>query len=288
MVFKEAPIRYKVIALAFIFIIVFLFLFVSSRPDGRVHLVFCDVGQGDAIYIKTPTGDDVLVDGGPDSKVLNCLSDKMGFFDRTIEFLILTHPQADHMNGLIEVLRRYGVKEVMRAKAENKTPEYVSFASELENEQAKIYLAKKDQVIDFGGGLRGRIIWPEDPIFETDLNNTSIVLRLEYGQFCAILTGDATNSIWPKIATSGSLSSCSVLKIAHHGSKNGTDNFLLSQIAPKIAVVSAGKNNRFGHPHQEVTELLEKKQIKVLRTDLDGKIEITSGGGEVVIKTDKM
>lgn len=263
-------------------------LFLSSRPDGKLHLVFCNVGQGDAIYIKTPKGDDILIDGGPDDKVLSCLSQKMAFFDKRIEFMVLTHPQADHFNGLTQALRRYEVREVLKTKETNQTPQFSAFSSELKTEGAREHLAKTGQKIDFGGGLKGQVLWPPEGIAESDLNNTSVILRLTYGRFCALLTGDATNAIWLRVAQYAGLSSCEVLKVAHHGSKNATDEFLLSRINPKIGVISTASNNRYGHPHKEVLDLLSSKDIKVLRTDTNGQTEIVSNGSQTTIKTSRM
>lgn len=272
-----------------LFVLFFIFgLIFAFRTDGKLHIVFCNVGQGDAVYIKTPAGKDVLIDGGPDDKVLSCLSDEMRFFDKTIEFLVLTHPQKDHLAGLVDVLRRYRVKQVLRTEQENKTEEFHAWTDELKKEKTLEIDARQGQVIDFGDDLRAKVLWPPKGSVEADLNDTSIVLHLNYGRFCAFLSGDATNNIWSRVSNSQNLSNCQVLKVAHHGSRNATDDFLLTQLQPKIAVISAGKNNRYGHPHEEVLTRLVKIGAKVLRTDVDGKVNIILDGGEIVVKTDKM
>jgi len=267
--------------LALLFLFFSLFLLVDaifSRPDGKLHLNFCDVGQGDAIFLRTPKGKDILIDGGPDAKVLNCLSEKMPFYDRTIELMILSHPQADHLVGLIEVLKKFKVEKVLTTKAANNTSEFKAFQEALKNEKAQIFEAKKGKVIDFEKGLKGEILWPQDLVFYQDVNETSQVLRIKYGDFCAFLTGDATKNTWLSLSAAGDLEQCLLLKVPHHGSKNNLDDLLLDNIRPKIAIISVGKNNHFGHPHKEVLSSLEKYQVKILRTDEKGTIEIVSDG----------
>lgn len=276
----------KVVSLLALFFagIAVLAIIYFRHPDGKLHLIFCDVGQGDAILAITPAGDQILIDGGPDNSVLSCLGKNLPFYDRNLELVVLTHPQADHLTGLVSVFKNYQVEKVLKTAAVNNTAEFEAFNQALTAEKAQVSEAIAGLKIGFGEKIQARIIWPpvlSGPI--SDLNETSVVLRLDFGNFCALLTGDATNSAWFQLISQGSLSNCFLLKVAHHGSKNATDELFLSTLSPKIAVISSGKNNRYGHPHEEVIKLLSQKWIKVLRTDLQGSIEIVTDGKSVQI-----
>lgn len=275
---KEVSLRLKLTIFLFIILFVFLVFIISAKPDGRLHLVFCDVGQGDAIFLKSPTGQDILIDGGPDKKVLDCLDSKMAFYDRTLELMALSHPQSDHLVGLIEVLKRVKVKNILITKATNDTPEFTAWQKAVKEEHAAVFDAKKGKLVDLGTGLKMEILWPPDPFYYRDINETSQVFRISYGNFCALLTGDATLNTWRSLSLSGELKDCFLLKVPHHGSRNNLDEMLLENIRPKMAVISVGRNNRFGHPHKEVIEKLRGKGIMVKRTDEDGTIEIVTDG----------
>lgn len=279
----------KLISLLVLFFGAFIIstlIYFQKSPDGKLHLIFCDVGQGDAILVRTPTGAQILIDGGPDNSVLSCLGKAMPFFDRTLELVVLTHPQADHFTGLVSVLENYQVEKVLRTQAVNSTEEFKEFLEAELTEKAAKFEAKSNLTINLDEKLSGKIIWPPKSILgpTSDLNDLSIVLRLNYGNFCAMFTGDATNDVWYELAAQGSLSSCFLLKVAHHGSKNATNPEFLEIVKPKIALVSAGKNNRYGHPHGEVLEELTKRQIRVLATAEIGTIEIITDGKSVQIK----
>lgn len=266
---------------ALIGLILILASFVSL-PDGKLHLVFCDVGQGDAIYIRGATGEDILVDGGPNEKVLSCLGSHMPFYDRTLELVILSHPQADHLNGLISAVERYNVNYFVSSGIGSETEGY----KRLEN---LIKTKKIDKKMLFSGGkivldgLTLATLWPKEGVLgaatsETNLNDLSLVLRLSYGNFDALLTGDAGASVLEELALSPSLAGeWEVLKIPHHGSKTSLLTSFLEKISPQLAVISVGKNS-YGHPAKETLRMLKDLGIKILRTDENGEIEIVSDG----------
>ncbi len=260
---------------------ILLFALTVFSFDNKLHVWFCDVGQGDAIFIRTPQKHDVLVDGGPDHKVLGCLAQAMPFWDRTIELVVLTHPQADHLAGLVEVLRRYQVQKILTTNAVADTAVFRTWKGELAKEQirgATIYSPQRGKIIGLGA-VKMAVAWPDDgnsfDRFVGDLNETAIVAKLVYGNFCLWLTGDAPAHILEQISSSGS---CSVVKVPHHGSRTGLSAVLLDDIEPQLAVISVGAKNSYGHPHKEVLEILRNKDIKILRTDLDGEIEVVSDG----------
>lgn len=260
--------------------------------DGKLHLVFCDVGQGDAIYLKAPSGQEVLIDGGPDDKILDCLSSHKPFFDRQIEVLILTHPEADHLTGLISVLQRYKVNNLIIENLENDTEVYSKFHQAVIEEGMKIYNPKKGDRLKLGE-TEINFYWPQEvmgniklwskkgdnrkAIFPAgSLNNFSLIFTIKYKDFISLQSGDAESQILEKAFPLPS--GVTVLKTPHHGSRNALSNELLALLKPKLAVISVGKGNKFGHPSPETLGLLKDFGIKTLRTDQDGEIEIVSNG----------
>ncbi len=252
-----------------------------SLPDGKLHLVFCDVGQGDAIYLRTAHGEDILVDGGPNDKVLACLGEHMPFYDRTIELVFLSHPQADYLTGLISVLERYSVKYFVSS----------GIGSETEGYQQLEKLLKSKKVVrkkEFTGGkvkidnLVLTSLWPNEQVLgattmTSDSNDISLILKLTYGQFSALLTGDAPLRSASYGGAGQEQRKIEVLKVPHHGSRTGLDADSLEKIRPRLAVISVGKNS-YGHPAKETLEVLRDYDTKILRTDNDGEIEIISDG----------
>ncbi len=264
-----------------------IFVF-QSFNFGKLRLIACDVGQGDGILMITPQGKEILVDGGPGTKIIQCLSEKMPFWDRTIEMIVLTHPQRDHLEGLLEVVTRYEVKTIATTQVENDTELFEAWQKAVDAEGARIYVPKSgDQMV--ADSVKIDVLWPTSEWLDLwkiakpgDLNETSVVLRVSLGNFCAYLTGDL-----PKELLSGLFNkSCQVLKISHHGSKTGTDIAVLEKAIPQIAIIQVGHNS-FGHPHKEVLNLIESKGIKIFRNDIKGIIEIVTDGQSFKVKSEK-
>ena len=261
----------------------FLIIF-QTATLGKLRLVACDVGQGDGFLIVTPGGKQIVIDSGPGNKITDCLSSKMPFWDRTIEMVVLTHPQKDHLEGLLAVLSRYKVKMTLTTGVENETELFKGWQTAIKAEGAKIYAPKAGDrlILDSARGQTSSmdILWPTKDKLElwklaglSELNESSVVLRLQMGEFCAYLTGDI-----PKEILAGLIDrSCQVLKISHHGSKTGTNQEILDSAKPAVAVIQVGKNS-FGHPHKEVLDLLASKRVKIYRNDINGIIEIQTDG----------
>lgn len=258
------------------FMIALLVLVWWQWPDGRLHITICDVGQGEAILISWKN-QQVLVDGGPDNEVLSCLGRQMAFWDRTIEALMLTHPQADHLTGLIEVAKRYQVKQVLITQAVNKTPEFEQWQAVVEAEKVPVYSLGQGDKIKMGAAAL-RVLWPARNRFVKDLNKASMVILGSYGKFDFLLTGDIGSSEELQLLNSGELREVELLKVAHHGSGYSSSEQFLEQVRPEIAVISVGERNRFGHPAAAVLQRLEQAGAKILRTDRDGTVEIISDG----------
>ncbi len=277
----------KVLVLLLI-IAIALGLAVASRPDDRLHLYFCDVGQGDAILIKTPQNRQILVDGGQGDQVLNCLSDALPFYDHTLDLVILTHPHADHVEGLINVLRTYQVEKVVFQQITYKSADYQEFIDLLGEKNLSTLKVVAGETLALDQQTRAEVWYPLsnenlellgtpiDPYDGEDVNDSSIVFRLVCGDFEALLTGDAPEAVQEFLLGQGMVKESDVLKVAHHGAKEGADEGFLKEVNPKLAVISVGENNTYGHPHQETLEKLVNAGAEIKRTDQDGTVEVIS------------
>jgi competence protein ComEC len=260
----------------FFFIIVLMILrFAISKQERRLEIDFLDVGQGDAILIKTPADQDILIDGGPDEVILQRLGREMGWFDRKIDLLLLTHPHADHVTGLIEVLRRYQVDKIIYTGVIDTTPNFLAWLDTIKKEKIDLLLANHYQKINLGEDLYLEILYPFTDFsgkYFDNLNNSSIVARLVYGQERILFMGDAESEV-EKILLEKYDMRAQVLKVGHHGSKTTSWEFLKA-VKPEISIISVGKDNQFGHPAPIILQEIEKLGSKLFRTDLDGTIRI--------------
>jgi len=269
-------------------------LAIASRPDNLLHIYFCDVGQGDAILIKTPQNRQILVDGGRGDQVLNCLSDALPFYDHTLDLVILTHPHADHVGGLIEVLRTYQVEKVIFQQTPYKSADYQEFIDLLGEKNLPTLKVVAGEILALDQQVRVEVWYPLsneklellaarggsgatiDPYDGEDVNDSSIVFRLVCGDFETLLTGDAPEAVQKLLLRQEMVEESDVLKVAHQGAKDGSDENFLKKVNPKLAVISVGENNRYGHPHKETLEELENAGAEIKRTDRDGTVEVVS------------
>ena len=241
---------------------------------------FFDVGQGDPIFIETPEYHQILIDGGSDSTVLEKLGKEMPFWDREIDLIILTHPEQDHLAGLIEILKRYKVENILWTGVIRDTVEYKEWEKLIEKEKAQIFIVRAGQKIK-AQKLDSRILYPFENLagqILKDSNDTSVVTRLTFGENSFLFTGDVSRSAEKKFTENEINLDSDILKIAHHGSKTANSEDFITKVSPRFAVISVGKDNRYGHPNQEILDVLNKYGIKVLRTDRDGDIKIISDG----------
>ena len=263
---------WKYIFISLSLVLCLLVISAFTLPDKNLHLIACDVGQGDAtliIYGRTQ----VLVDGGPNNKVLDCLGKHLPFWDRKIEIVILTHPDADHYAGLIEVIKRYKVDNYLNNGLDSSNQSYQVLEKEVGGGGMREVVAKKGTVVRVGK-MYLDIVSPEEAKNEAESNDNSLVIDLKYGSFEAILAGDAPKEILNKVLVREPLD---YIKLSHHGSKTGTDIFTVDNFMPKLAVISVGKNN-YGHPNEEILKMLRDKNIKILRTDEKGDVRVESDG----------
>jgi len=241
--------------------------------NSELKVDFFDIGQGAAVFIKAPNHSRVLIDGGPGSQILNKLGRAMPFFDREIDVVILTHPDSDHLNGLIDVLKKYQVEEVVDPCLAEPQANYQEFLRLIEEKGINHLCAQAGQRIKLADDVTLDILFPFESLEGVSLKNTndsSMVTKLSYGQNKILLTGDAEKKTEIQLINAQADLSAQILQVGHHGSKTSTSAEFIQAVRPQIAVIQVGKDNRYGHPHQEVLDRL--KNIKIFRTDLDGDI----------------
>jgi len=249
--------------------------------DNSLHIVACDVGQGDAILIQKSTTQ-ILIDGGPNNKVLDCLGKYMPFWDKQIELVILTHPQEDHYGGLIDVFKTYKVLKFGQYNDKYSSQGYQVLEKLVGGKGVEGITLHKGMVIRLGM-IYLDILYPPDGTQDRNANNDAVVSLLRYGQFEAIFMADVENQASDGISENTKIQNIDYIKVNHHGSRNGLSKKLLDVLKPKVAVISVGKNG-YGHPDPTIIEMLKIVNVKTLRTDELGNIElITNGLGQFTI-----
>jgi competence protein ComEC len=266
-----------------------------SLPDGRLHVVFLDVGQGDAIFIQTPSGRQVLIDGGPsDSVLLSQLGRQMPFWDHTLDVVLLTHPDLDHVTGLVGVLERYQVDTVVFREVGVESATYDYWRQLVEAEGATVHRGEAGLRMALDEGLEMLVLHPGAELVggrAGNANNNSVVTRLTYGQVSLLLPGDIEAEVEHRLVAEEAALSSTVLKAAHHGSCSSTAQAFLDAVAPEVVVISVGADNDFGHPCAGVLERLEHalserdRGLPVYRTDEHGVVNVITDGVQVWVKT---
>lgn len=263
---------------------IFVWYAVFTETGGNLKVAFLDVGQGDAIFIQSPNGNQVLIDGGPNKAVLRELSKIMPFYDRSIDLVIESHPDSDHIAGLVDVLKRYDVGAVVESGVETESAIYSELELAREKKDVPKILARNGMRINFNDGAYFDILFPDRDVFDFEPNDASVVGKLVYGENSFLLTGDSPKKIEKYLVSLyGKGLAVDVLKTGHHGSHTSTAESFLGYANPKYAVISVGKDNSYGHPRAEVLDLLSRFEAKVLRTDEQGTIVMESDGDNVVV-----
>lgn len=266
--------------------VVWCVVFTHAVSGKDLTVAFLDVGQGDAIFIETPNGTQVLLDGGPNKSVLWELGSMMPFWDRTLDMVIISHPDLDHVGGLPAVLNRFEVEHIMSPGVGASIGAYGSIVDEVVEKNIESIIARPGRVwLDKEHGVYMDILFPDRDVVGFDKNLASIVAKLVYGKTSFLLTGDSPKSIEKYLVDiHGNMLDVDVLKLGHHGPKTSTSEEFLGYTSPEYAIISAGKDNRYGHPHQEVTDLLEQFDVVYFNTANDGLIVFESNGKEVTKK----
>lgn len=266
-----------------------LMLHASNTAAQNLEFTALDVGQGDAILLRTPSGDNILIDGGPDRSVLSRIGAHIPFWDRTLDLVILTHPHADHVAGLVDVLKRMPVQRVMGTGVVHTTPEYAEFLDSVKAKGVKLEEAQAGTVERFGDVVLTYLAPTHSLAGERvdELNNTSIVVMVQYGKSRFLLTGDAQVPVEEELRAQGVDLTADVLKVGHHGSKDATSDAFLEAVHPRWAVISVGEGNRYGHPSARTLARLQRHGVDVLRTDESGSVTFASDGKAVEVRTER-
>lgn len=279
-------------------IILILFLLVSlsgcskkevqkvSTSGGSLEVHYIDVGQADSILIKTPSGKNLLIDAGNNDDsdlVVNYLKSE-GI--KKLDGVIGTHPHEDHIGGLDVVIDTFDIDKVYLPKASSTTRTFKDVLSSIKNKNLKIIRAKKGVKLDLGNEIKAEILAPNKDKYE-ETNNYSAVLKLEYGDTSFLFTGDAEKEVEEEILASGTNIDIDVLKLGHHGSSSSTTAEFLKKTSPNYIVISVGNDNKYGHPHQETIDKINKLNVPIYRTDKNGTIVAFSDGQKITFKTDK-
>lgn len=290
--FREFSHDYGKIFLVGILCIIFVIAGISIVDDiapKQLRISFLDVSQGDAIFIQTPSGHDMLIDGGNSDRVLEKLGEKMSYFDRSINVIVATHPDQDHITGLIPVLKQFTVDHIVVSPKKGSTGIFEVLEKSISDEQANVHVGTKGDVIDFGDGVVAHIMYPSKKFHDAshETNDASVSILITYGNQSVLLTGDLPSTYEGELLQSILPKNVTVYKAGHHGSKYSSGEQLLSYIRPHYAVISAGKNNTYGHPNEEAVSRLTTYAKEVLSTIDHGTITFELDGKNVELETDK-
>ena len=264
-----------------------------SRPDGRLHVSFLDVGQGDAIFVVTPGGRQALIDGGADPRrLLNHLGGRVPFWDDSLDLVALTHPHEDHVAGLVETLDRYDVGMALERGFDFQSPGYALWQSALADRGIPVLQAVEGQQILLDRGVLLEVIYPPANLLEgttSDVNNASVVMRLVYGDTSFLLTGDVHWDAESYILSRSLPIRSDVLKAPHQGSNTSTSPAFVREVSPQVAVISVGADNAFGHPHPETLDTLKAAlpEDRVLTTARNGTVTFTSDGSRLWVQAER-
>ena len=251
------------------------------RDNENLEVHFLDVGQGDAIFIETPEDFQILIDAGPDKSILTELGKVMSFSDRSIDMVILTHPHSDHVAGLVEVLRRYQINDVYLTGVAHTSNDYLTFLELIKQKNIFAHEVVEPFEIILDNEIKLQFVYPLESfsgLRVENLNNTSIVNRLVFGDSVALFTGDLEIEGEDEVLESGQEIRAQLFKAGHHGSSTSSQEKFIMEVSPEYAVISVGRDNSFGHPSGRTVSRFERLGIEIFRTDQDGAIGFSSDG----------
>lgn len=275
-------------------------------PDENLRIIACDVGQGDGILVLKGFTQ-VVIDGGPGTKMSSCLGNHVPFWDRQIEMVVMTHPQKDHMEGLLGLIDKHEILLWVGPAVYVDDVLYQNLIEKLANENVKMLVPRSGDLLTVAQ-INFRVVWPEngyggkgwwekaiksdinvseydsESLNISDVNEVSTVLLMSYGKFEALFTGDISAREELAILKGGLITDIDLLKVAHHGSKFASSSEFLEVTKPELALISSGRKNRFGHPTSEVLMRLDAVGAKILRTDELGDVVVGTDGERVWVE----
>lgn len=264
-----------------------VWLAVLALPDGLLHVAFLDVGQGDAILITTPDGRQILIDGGPTATDLTWrLGQELPFWDHSLDVVVNTHPDADHLTGLVPLLERYQVDQALVPDVGSTSSLYREWEAQLAGANLTPTIGQAGMELSLGRGITATLLNPGSAAArENDPNNHSVVIRLQMGRISFLLPGDIEEPVERNLVLQQVPLAATVLKSPHHGSKTSSSEAFLDTVNPQIVVISVGKDNDFGHPSPEVLERYAERGLTVFRTDEQGTVEFSTDGERLWVET---
>jgi competence protein ComEC len=272
------------------------------HPQKNLEVDFLNVGQGDSALIKTPAGQNILVDGGPDGSVIKELGKVLPWWDKKIDLMILTHPHDDHVAGLTDVIKRYAVGKILYTGAAHNSPNYLAWLEAVRDKKIPVVIIDHPQEINLNGEITSEqvasssgqeskkcvlaILYPRESFLNKqfdNLNLSSMVFKLIYGENKFLFVGDAEVPVEQELLKAKINLSADVLKVGHHGSDTASSEDFLKAVLPRIAVISVGMGNSFSHPSLRTIKKLERINAKIFRTDLDGAVRVVSDGAKIMV-----
>ncbi len=284
---NKENIKFTIVGLLVFVDIFILFFVVSFYTPHKLKVVFLDVGQGDAIFVETPSRKQILIDSGYNNIILSKMAHEMSIFDRSLDAVLVTHPDSDHIGGVPDILKRYTIGQYFDSGVVSNSSLFGTVGNILADKKISTSTLSSSDIIDFGDEVFLEILWPETGLFEKDgdTNKGSLVIKIIYGDTSFLLEGDAPQSVEKiLIFKDGKGLDSDVLKVGHHGSKTSSMESFIAAVSPAFSIISAGKDNKFGHPNIETIDILNNVKTKILETFVSGNITFESDGDKVIQK----
>lgn len=284
----RAHLRWYVLgSLVFVSVVLWSIAVHENRNDIMI-VSFLNVGQGNSVFIESPTGTQVIVDGGPNNNLMKEISAVLPWYDRNVDMLIISNTDQDHFDGFIPFLRKFSTNVVLEPGTTNTNEPYKILENEIANKKIPKIIARRGQIINIGGGAYLEILFPDRDVSGLATNNGSIITRLVYGDTSVLLQGDAPQVMEDYLVSLGAEKlKSTILLVGHHGSKTSTGENYVKAVSPKWAIISASSDNTYGHPNQETLDTLNKYKTIILATCTMGRITFQSNGKEFVLKNKK-